>query len=435
MRHQALLAFFLLAVPAAALGSDWPRWRGPLGTGEAVDADPPVHWSETENIAWKVALPGHGKSTPIVHGDRLFLVAAVPTEQATEEQLAERSPFSDQMTPAPDRLVAFLVLAFDRRTGKPLWETMVTEKLPVAGVHSTNGYGSFSPVTDGDGVYVSLGSYGVYALDAESGEVRWSYEIGPQHTRRGWGEAGSPALTGETLVVVADQEGTSRIHVLDAKSGEVRWVQERDEPTTWTTPLIVEAAGKTQIVVNGTTAVRSYDAQTGDVLWHCDGQTVNAIPTPVTDGALVVCASGYRGDLCVALPLDRLGDLRADPEAIAWSRSRGAPYVPSLLLADGRVYMMSGNDGMISCLELASGEVLVDRKRLDLGNVYASPIAANGRVYVVDRDGTTVVLDQSNGLEVLATNVLDGQIDASPVALGQALYLRSDTHLYAIGKP
>ena len=430
----SILAVLLLAhgpAPPQAAESHWPTWRGPLGTGEAPGADPPTSFGEDSNLRWKTALPGHGKSTPIVHGDRIYLLASVPGREATAEELAERTVHEGLLTEVPDRWYRFLALALDRADGAILWERVVTERLPVTGVHETNGYASFSPVTDGERLYLSLGSYGVHALELDGGETVWTYELGPQVTRKGWGEAGSPALAGDSLVVVADQEGPSRIHVLDKHTGELRWASDRDEPSTWTTPVIVEAAGATQVVVNGTTAVRSYDLASGEVLWHCDGQTVNAIPTPVTDGEVVVCASGYRGSACLALALDARGDLREREGAIRWSHSDGTPYVPSPLLVDGRLYMLAGNSGRLSCLDVATGELLLDRHRLDLSNAYASPIAAGGRIYVVARDGTTLVLRHGEALEVLATNTLDEPIDASPVAVGPTLYLRSRTSLYA----
>lgn len=429
-------AFAPIALEPAASLFDWPAWRGPSRNGAAVNADPPTTWSESEGVAWKAPLPGHGKSTPIVYGERIFVLAAVATDKADEKLLEKRSPFPRQMTAAPDYMVAFLALAFDRRTGRPLWETTVTERLPVGGVHGTNGYASFSPVTDGKTLYVSFGSYGVYALDAASGTVRWSYELGPQHMRRGWGEAGSPALADDTLIVVADQEDDSRIHALDKRTGEVRWVKARDEPSTWTTPLVVNTSEHLQVVVNGTNAVRSYDVRNGDILWHCAGQTLNAIPSPVSDGERLVCTSGYQGQACLALDLAGRGDLERQEGGIAWRHDQGTPYVPSPLLADGRLYMLSGNSGLMSCLDVATGAVLVDRQRLPLGNVYASPIAAGGRIYVVDREGTTVVLQHDDdALRVLATNVIEDPIDATPAAVGATLYLRSDAYLYAIGKP
>ena len=415
----------------ATEGIAWPRWRGPLGTGEA-DATPPVTWSEEENVAWKVPLPGHGKSTPIILNERIFLQAAIRAGEAPAEALAARELFEDQFTEAPEEIVAFLVLCLSAKDGEVVWETVVKEALPLAGVHETNGYASFSPVTDGERLYASFGSYGVYALDVDTGDVQWSFDMGPQRTRRGWGEAGSPALAGDALLVVADNEDDSHIHALDADSGEVRWTQPRDEPSTWTTPFVVEAGGALQAVVNGTTAVRSYDVATGEVLWHCGGQTVNAIPSIVSDGTWAIAMSGYRGAACKALSLTARGDLSAVEGAVAWSHDDGTPYVPSPVLTDGRVYFLGGNSGRLSCIDLATGALLLDRERLDLGNVYASPIAADGRLYVVGRDGSTVVLRHGDELETLAVNVLEDPIDASPVAVGDTLYLRSDSHLYAI---
>ena len=433
----SILSAAPLLAPALATIQDeahWPRWRGPNATG-AVEADPPVKWTTEENVAWKVALPGHGKSTPIVWGDRLFVLAAVPTEEGTAEELAARKVNEELRTETPTTKYAFLAMAFDRTTGEALWESLLTEQLPVAGNHSTTGYASYSPVADADGLYVSLGSYGVYGVDQGTGDVLWEFDLGPQITRRGWGEGGSPAVHGDTLLVVADQEVGSYIVALDKTTGEERWRRERPEVSTWTTPLVVEAAGKTQAIVNGTTAARSYDLETGEVLWSCDGQTTNASPAPVSDGERVLITSGYRGSLAVVLPLDGKGDLRKTEGGILWSRTNGTPYVPSPVLVDGRVYMFSKNSGMLSCLDLATGEVLLDRERLDLGNVYASPLAAGGRLYVADRDGVVLVLEHDDGLNVIARNDMGEAIDAAPVAIGGALYLRTDTTLYAIGKP
>lgn len=429
----SLLLFWSTSL--AAQDANWPAWRGASGNGVAPAANPPLTWSETENIAWKVGLPGHGKSTPVVHGERIFILAAMPTEGSTEAQRSELPVFENQLTRAPEEWMSFLVLALDRRSGELLWETQVAHRLQPSGVHETNGYASFSPVCDGERLYASFGSNGVYALDVEQGHVQWSYELGPQRTRKGWGEAGSPALAGELLLVVADQEDDSWIHALELKSGKLRWKRERDEPSTWTVPLVLEVDGQLQAVVNGTQAVRAYDVNTGEVLWSCPGQTTNAIPSPVSDGNLVVCTSGYGDSVCMALDLRQRDPKDPSKPRIAWQQHEGTPYVPSPLLSDGRLYLLNKNSGRLSCIELASGKRLIDRERLDLGNVYASPILAAGRIYVVDRDGQTAVLQHRERLEVLAVNQLEEPIDASPVALGEVLYLRSESSLYAIGKP
>jgi outer membrane protein assembly factor BamB len=433
----AFSALLLLAslppLPPATGGSDdWPRWRGPLSTGAAPDANPPVHWGPDENIKWKAALPGHGKSTPIVMGERIYLLAAEPTRKATAEELAARTVVEGGRGSPPDEWLRFWVLALDRGDGHVVWQKAVTERLPVASTHQTNGYASSSPVTDGQGLYASFGSHGVYALDPKSGEVRWSFELGPQTMRGGFGEASSPALWEDTLVIAADQEGGSRLIALDTASGKVRWETPRDEASTWTTPLVLEAAGKTQVIVNGSGAVRSYDLSTGTELWRCSGQTTNAIPTPVSDGEILIATSGFRGTACYALALTGQGDLKQAEDAIFWTHEGGTPYVPSPVLVDRKVYFLSGNKGLLSCLDLGTGEVLIDRERLELTDIYASPMAAGGRLYVTDREGATVVLQHGEELEVLARNTLDEPVDATPVAVGKTLYLRSDSSLFAI---
>ncbi len=433
IRINSLLTTLLLAAPGLAQVGPWPAWRGPQRNGFAPGATPPTEWSETKNVAWKSVLPGNGKSTPIIQGNHIYVVNAIEARPATPEELKSRKTTGGgRGTPPPDEFLAFLVFAIDAKDGEVVWESNVTERLQTGGIHSTNGYSSFSPVTDGEKLYLSLGSNGVHCLDLESGDVEWTYEIGPQRIRREFGEAGSPALAGDLLIVVADQEDESYIHALDKKTGELAWKKSRDENSTWTTPLVLADSGELQIVVNGTNAVRSYKATNGDVLWSCTGQTTNPIPSPVSDGETVVVTSGFRGAAMMAFPLDKTGNLQETEGGVIWSHSTGTPYVPSPVLADGKVYMLSGNKGMISCVDYATGKVLVDRMRLDLGNVYASILAAGDHLYVVGRDGATAVLKHGKELEVVAMNQLDEPVDASPIAVGDVLYLRSDSSLYAI---
>jgi outer membrane protein assembly factor BamB len=433
LRTNTLLSLILLSAPGLAQVGPWPSWRGPDHSGFAPGANPPTTWSSTENILWFADLPGDGKSTPIIQGDHIYLVNSVAARPATAEELAGRKPPGrGRGTQPPTDILAFLVFALDAKDGEVVWESNVTERLQTGGIHNTNGYSSFSPVTDGEKLYLSLGSNGIYCLDLESGDVEWTTEIGPQRTRREFGEAGSPALAGDLLIVVADQEDESFIYALDKKTGKEKWKQARDENTTWTTPLVLANEDQLQVIVNGTNAVRSYNAKDGKVLWTCGGQTTNPIPSPVSDGNTVVVTSGFRGAAMMSFPLDQKGDLEETEGGVLWTHSAGTPYVPSPVLVDGRVYMLSGNKGMISCVDYATGEVLVDRMRLDLGNVYASILAAGDYIYVVGRDGTTVVLEHGEELEVVSVNELGKPVDASPVAIGDVLYLRSDSRLYAI---
>jgi outer membrane protein assembly factor BamB len=406
----------------------WPQWRGPLANGVAPHADPPVEWDEQTSIRWKVEIPGAGHATPIVWGKRIFLQTAVPTDRVAEEP---PRPAEDAKTTPPANFYQFVVLCLDRGTGDTLWSRIACEAVPHEGRHDTNSYASASPMTDGERLFVSFGSHGLFCFDLD-GEQLWERDLGETRTRFGWGEAITPVVHGDSVIVNWDHEDDSFIVSLDAASGDDRWRRARDEPTTWSTPLIVEHGDRTQVIVNATNRVRSYDLDTGELLWQCGGQTVNAIPSPVVLGETVFCMSGYRGSALFALPLSAAGDVTGG-EDIIWRREGGTPYVPSPLLYGERLYFTQGNTGGLTCLDARTGEVVFGPVRLPgISSLYGSPVGAAGRVYVVSRDGTAVVFNHADEFEVLAMNELDEEFDASPVAVGGQLLLRGERHLYCI---
>jgi outer membrane protein assembly factor BamB len=432
-----LCACAAAAVPRAAAQTkealhNWPQWRGPLANGSAPEGDPPVRWDEKTNVKWKVALPGRGSSTPVVWGDRVFVLAAVDTGRAAAPaDLPKPDPHFKLKTTTPKTYHQFLVLCLDRGSGKVRWQRVAAERVPHEGLQPNNSYASGSPVTDGRHVWASFGTQGVYCYDID-GQLRWQRDLGAMHTRYGYGEASTPALHGETLVLNWDHEGQSFLVALDAGSGKTLWKKDRDEPTTWTTPLVVEHGGRAQVVVNGTRRARGYDLATGAVLWECGGQTVNAIPSALAYDGLAICMSGFQGSAACAIPLDARGDLTGT-DKVAWQYHRGTPYVPSPLLAGGRLYFTSGNDPLLTSLEAKTGKVLLDRERLPaLGSLYASPVWAKGRIYLVGRDGTALVLRHGDKVEVLAVNRLDEPTDASPVVVGRQLLLRGQRYLYCM---
>jgi outer membrane protein assembly factor BamB len=433
----AVTGLTLIGANRAAAGEqslldNWPHWRGPLATGAAPTADPPLKWDASTNIKWKAALPGSGSATPIVWGDRVFVVTAVKTDRvATAADLPPIDPRFEVRTDAPKVFYRFDVICFDRGTGKIRWRHTAAERVPHEGHHQTHSYAAGSPTTDGQFLYVSFGSFGIFCYDLD-GHPRWNRDLGPLHTRLGWGEAVTPVVHGDSLLLNWDQEVDSALFCLDARTGETRWRAARDEKTTWNTPVVVEHNGRTQVIVNGTTAIRAHDLATGKVLWQCGGMTVNPIPSPVVADGMAYVVSGFKGFGGVAVPLDSVGDVTENP-AIRWRLKRGTPYVPSPVLVNGRLYFTQENSNLLTCLDIASGKPLIDRERLPgAGDFYASPIAAAGRVYFVDRNGTTVVLKQADKLEVLATNRLEDAIDASPVAVGRELLLRGAKNLYCI---
>jgi outer membrane protein assembly factor BamB len=441
MKQAALLIIGVLTASTAqaddfekAKLDNWHHWRGPLANGTAPKADPPIEWGENKNIKWKAPLPGRGSATPIVWGDQVFVVTAVPTERkAAPDDLPKPDPrFEGKVkTTPPTNYYQFIVISFDRKTGQQRWKQVAAEKVPHEGHQVTHSYAAGSPTTDGQRLYVSFGSFGIYCYTLD-GKPLWHCDLGRLHTRLGWGEAVTPVTHGDSLLLNWDQEADSALICLDAKTGEARWKIPRDEKSSWNTPLVVEHQGKTQVIVNATNRVRGYDLATGQELWECGGMTTNAIPSIVLGNDVVYAMSGYQGSAALAISLDSTGDVTKS-DKVLWRYTKGTPYVPSPLLVGGRLYFTQRNENLLTILDAQTGKPLLEQERLpNVKSFYASPVAAAGRVYLVDRDGTALVLKQGDTLEVLATNRLNDAIDASPVAVGKQLFLRGQKFLYCI---
>jgi outer membrane protein assembly factor BamB len=410
---------------------NWHHWRGPDANGTAPKADPPKKWDATTNVRWKVPLPGRGSSTPIVWGDRVFVMAAVQTREAKADELPKPDP-RFQLTPKPPtHFYKFLVLCLDRGTGKVLWERVAAERVPHEGHHPSHTYAAGSPTTDGQRLYACFGSFGTYCYDLD-GKPLWSRDLGILHTRLGWGEAVTPVVHAGRVLLNFDQEADSALYCLDAATGETKWVAKRDDKTSWNTPLIAEHGGKTQVILNGTARIRSHDLATGDVIWSCGGMTVNAIPSAVKYGDNAIVMSGYKGAAAVSVPLSAKGDLGTGG-GLNWRTAPGTPYVASPLLMGDRLYFTEGLSALYTVLDAKTGKPLIDKERLPKANsFYASPLGAAGRIYLMDRTGTALVLKAGDTFEVLEVNKLPEEIDASPVAVGKQLFLRGHEHLYCI---
>jgi len=264
------------------------------------------------------------------------------------------------------------------------------------------------------------------------GNLVWEKDLGDLRSRNGFGEGASPSLAGNKLIVLWDQEDQSYLVALDKKTGEEMWRQDRDERTTWTTPYIQEVNGKLQAIVPGTNATRSYDTETGKLIWEASGLTSNVIPTAVVGHGNVYVTSGYQGRSVQAIKLSSEGDV-SDSDNVVWKVSHSGSYVASPVLSGDRLYVTKGLDAYLACFDAITGDVHYQDEELeDLRGIYASPLAANGYLYVVGREGTTVVLKDSENFEIVATNKLDDKIDSSPVALGNELYLRGHKYLYCV---
>ena len=424
-----LLGFMAPAVYGDTPEENWPAWRGPNFDGEALHGNPPLEWSETKNVKWKVKLPGSGGSTPVVWGNKILLTTAEPSVGELPKQPRGNTPL-----PAPAVPYKFNILCLDRETGKVLWERTANEAIPHEGHHPTGSYASYSPVTDGAFVWASFGSWGLHCFSLD-GEHRWSADLIKMTTVNTFGEGSSVALAGDAVIVVMDHEGDSKIFAFDKTTGAPLWTKDRDEKSSWATPLIIEHDGVEQVVTSGSNRIRSYNTKTGDIIWEHDGLNDDVIPSPVVGLGNIYLTSGYRNSNLYAIKLGGTGDL-SDSGALVWQTGKDTPYVSSPLIYDGKIYFTRGLSGYISCYDAATGKPFYTRQKLQgLRQLYASPVGAAGRIYIPGRRGTTVVIKSGERFEILATNVLDDGFDASPVVAGDELFLKGLTSLYCIARP
>ena len=448
-------ALFLLSVSATAstelqpaAATDWPAWRGAANDGVA-QGSPPIEFGEDANVRWKSPLPGRGLSTPVIIGDRVFVTSAVsaPADSSATPSAEARGG----REPDPVTETDFLVLAFDRTDGSVLWEAIARTQVPHQGTHRDGSFAAPSVATDGEHLFVSFGSYGIYAYDLE-GEPVWETDLGDMDVRNAFGEGSSPVVHGDSLIVLWDHEGDSFLAALDKNTGKERWRTERHFGTNWSTPLIVETDAGTQIVVASSTTV-AYDLETGKAVWTCGTQpevaaapegerggrsrTGGIIATPVlSDGVLIYGTGTRRGGSIWALQLDKAaGHAVHESEALMWTNDRDAPRIPSPIVHDGILYALKSTSGILSALDLRSGEPVYESTRLEgVGDVWASPVIADNRLYVLGRDGTVEVLATGPEFRTLAVNHLEDTFDASPAVSGDALFLRGREHLYCIAK-
>jgi outer membrane protein assembly factor BamB len=411
---------------------NWHQWRGPEANGVSRTAKPPVEWSEDRNIKWKVPIDGKGNASPIIWGDKVFLLTAVDTGRVDPSlPKPEDQPKRVFGIKHPNTSYRFEVLCLGRNTGKELWRQTASEHVPHEGTHNHADFASASPTTDGSRLYCWFGSAGMYCYDLD-GKLLWERQLGKAYVGASLGEGCSPVVHKGRVVIVRDHARQSTIEVLDARTGDTLWKKNRDEPNAWATPRVIEHRGKTQVITAASKMVRSYDLDTGDIIWQCSGLTGNVTPCPVVEGDVVYCMSGYEGYSLLALPLDAMGDI-SDSDSIIWSIDKGTPYVPSPVLYDGLLYFTQSNQGILTAVGSEDGDTVIQRSRLPgISNIYSSPVGADGRVYFTGRDGTTLVIKHSGELEVLATNKLDDEFNTSPAMVGTQLLLRGRKSLYCI---
>jgi outer membrane protein assembly factor BamB len=426
----------LVAVVGA---DDWPHWRGPAASGVSAERGLPERWSQNENVAWKAALGGLGVSSPVVSGDLVFATSQTGSGtvrpgprlvQGGNPLEAGERPLGGGPTKG-DGNVTFLISAFNRVNGRQAWQVTLKAEQPFPSVHEKHNLASPSPVTDGERVYGWFATGQLAAVDMQ-GRLAWQKHLGAEYSpfEINWGHGSSPVVYKDHLILLCYHESASYLLALDAKTGAVRWKKDAARGvTSYSTPLVVEAGGTAEIIVNSSAGVSGHDLASGERLWHIEETNRFPIPMPLFHDGMIYTSRGYRSSPFMAIRPGGKGDVAASH--VPWRVSSGGPYISSLVYYDGLIYMV-GDVGVLSVADAKTGE-RVHQERI--GGVYtASPVAGDGKIYLVSEDGETTVVAAGRRPRILARNRLDARQLASPAIAGGRLFIRADDTLFAIGR-
>ena len=398
---------------SAVMAANWTEFRGPTGQGHSTEKGLPVNWSATENVTWKVPIPGKGWSSPIYFEGQLYLTTSVPKNTGDPNDQVLRT------------------LCLDAKTGKLLWSLPVFDQQgsQTDNIHRKNSHASPTPITDGKFLYVHFGTNGTACLTLD-GNLVWKNQqlkYVPRH-----GNGGSPILVDDLLVVACDGADIDFVVALDRKTGKIRWKTDRPvsiaRKFSFSTPLLIEVDGKSQIVCPGTGGVTAYEPKTGRSIWRVDyGDGYSVIPRPVFGNGLVFVCSGYNTPSLLAISPDGRGDVTQSHTK--WSLNRGIPHTPSLLLVGDELYLISDR-GIASCVDAATGKVHWQER---LGGAFsASPTYADGKIYLQSEQGEAIVIKPGKTFVELARNKLEPRTYASYAVADSALFIRTERQLYRI---
>jgi outer membrane protein assembly factor BamB len=437
------------ATPAPALPQatsakgSWPSFRGPHASGVADGQDLPDHWNGKtgENIRWRTPIPGLAHSSPVVWGDRIFVTTAISSRP---DATFKPGLYGDGDWSEDRSAHKWVLYAIDKRTGKVEWERVAFEGVPRERRHIKSTYASASPATDGRIVVAWFGSQGVHAYDV-AGRSLWSVDLGrvdmgaydiPSYE---WGPASSPIIWNDLVLLQCDTQTDAFVLALNARTGETVWKTAREELPSWATPTVVTAASGPELVTNGSKFIRGYDVRTGAELWRLGGSSKITAPTPVVGGGVIIVTSGRRPEkpLYAVRPGARgditLGNGNASSAAIAWSRAGRGTYMPTPLIYDGLVYALN-NDGVFDAYDVQTGQEIYRHRLKHLGSGFsASPVAADGRIYLSNEDGEIIVIAAGREFREIATNSMGELLMATPALSDGVMYVRSPAALSAIG--
>ncbi|HET9261487.1 MAG TPA: PQQ-binding-like beta-propeller repeat protein [Vicinamibacterales bacterium] len=440
---RAALAILFAGLASAPLAANWPQWRGPRGLGVSAESNLPVAWSARENLAWTAQLRGDGSSSPVVWNDQILVTSQVgrarvrpgshPMLARDDAALAglER-PIGGRREGAErsDGTVTLVVESFNRVDGRRLWEHRLDAEGPFPDLHEKHNLATPTIATDGELLFAWFGTGQLVALDLR-GRPIWTRHLGREYSPFdiNWGHGSSPVLYKDLLILLCEHNSASYLLALDARTGTQRWKADRGKGrASFSTPLVVPGAERDELIINSSDRIDAYDPGTGELLWYADAPRQTPIPSAVFHQGIIYLTRGYRNSPYLALRPGGRGDV--SQSHVLWRAPGGGSYVPSLVHYEGLLYL-TNDVGVLTCAEASTGE-RVWQMRLD-GVFFASPVAADGKVYFVSQTGETTVVKAGRTPEILARNDLGERIVASPAIAAGQIFLRSDTRLFAIG--
>lgn len=424
--------------------TNWPSFRGPHASGVMDGANLPDKWDAAtgEGIRFKIELPGLAHSSPVIWGDRLFLTTAV----SSQPDATFKPGLYGSGEASEDRSVhEWQLLCLDKKSGEMLWTKTAIKGTPKDKRHIKATYANATPATDGEHVVALFGSEGLFAYTAR-GELLWKKDLGrmdvgaydlPSYE---WGAASSPIIYDGKVIVQCDQQKGSFLIALNIKTGETVWTTPRDELPSWGTPTVYPGKDRAELVTNGSNFIRGYDPATGRELWRLGGSSKITAPTPVFAEDLIIVASGRGPERPVfAIRPGAVGDITLQAgetanKSIAWSKTRRGGYMPTPLIYRSETYVLN-NDGVLACFDLKTGtEHYVERVPHRSFGFSASPVAADGKLYLAGEDGLIFVLEAGARVKLLGTNPLGEPLMATPALSEGMMYVRGSRHLFGIGK-
>lgn len=445
MKRIAIFFLSLIIGAVVAQAQNWPQFRGPSASGVVEGQPSAINWNVAKavNVRWSIALPGLAHSSPVVWGNKIFVTTAVTSAAKDETRFGL---FGDVAPVKDDPKHTWKVYALDKQTGKILWERIAYAGMPKVKRHPKSTHADSTPVTDGKYLITMFGSHGLYAYDL-NGKLLWKQDLGvldagwfydPDYQ---WEYGSSPIIYKNMVIIQADLQKDSYVAAYDIKNGKLLWKTPREEIPGWSTPTVVEGKSRVELITNGTKAIRGYDPQTGKELWRLTPNSEITTPTPVVAHDLVYVTSGYRPIQPIyAIKLgSATGDItlkegKDSSDAIAWSKPRGGPYMPTPIVY-GDVFYTCSNQGVLTAYNAKTGERLYQERLGGKGGAFtASPVASDGKIYLSSEDGDVFVVKAGPKYELLATNPVGEVMMATPAISDGLVIVRGVSHVFAFGQ-